>query len=386
MKTKPQRIGILATYRHEFGRDLINGVLDYKFRSASDNWQIAHISEWTQTAARDLRDAGLDGLIAPIYSEEDAYGSLGIPIVNTTEPIPDCRFPTVTCDNVAVGELAARTFVDLNVRCVYWMDYPDSRTFVARNKAFKAYLDAHGIPHKPIQYLQSPQKRSIVIVGRALPEMTFEVDLDPAHPIGIFCVDDTAGVIVLENCTRHGWQVPGQIVVLGVNNDRITCLTAEPELSSIAINHFEIGQLAAAQLDCLIRGVPLKAHCLRIPPEGIVHRHSTNRIDCNDPHVTEAMRYIHAHIDEYFDVSDIMRFMPISRRTLEQRFQQHLGQSIHEAIVAARLNRAETLLRETGLAQMDVARQSGFPNPHAFHAAFQRKHGMTPATYRARTR
>ena len=385
MKKKPQRIGILATYRDDFGRELINGVLEYKFRSASDYWHIAHIAEWSPTAVDDVRDAGLDGLIGPVYEDIEAYRSLGIPIVNTTEPMPDCPFPTVTFDNHAIGEMAAEAFVSLNVASAYWIEHAASRSFTARNRALAACLDTHGIRSMPINQNKIAHKgRKMVLVGRALAEMSFEIQLDPDHPVGIFCDDDNSGISVLENCNKHGWKVPGQIVVLGVNNDRILCLTAEPELSSIAMRPFQVGYQAAAQLDRLLEGLPLEERCIRIPPEGIVHRHSTNRIDCNDPHVTEAMRYIHAHIDTYFDVSDILRVLTVSRSTLEKRFQQHLGQTIHEVIIAERIHRAETLLRETELAQSDVATRSGFPNPHAFHTAFQRKHGMTPAKFRAR--
>ena len=54
----------------------------------------------------------------------------------------------------------------------------------------------------------------------------------------------------------------------------------------------------------------------------------------------------------------------------------------HRKIVSARLLRAETMLRDSDMPQHDIAQQSGFPNPHAFHKAFRSKHGCTPAQFR----
>ncbi|MDT8390024.1 MAG: substrate-binding domain-containing protein [Lentisphaeria bacterium] len=383
MSKAPLRIGIIISYEKAIGRELVDAVVDFKFKLAAEPWEIAFVNDWQSTSFDHLRGLSLDGLIAPVYQNIAGYRSLGIPVVNITEPLPGCPFPTVTFNNREIGMRAAREFIAMNLRRCYCVQ-PHFPVNEERNRGFVDTLAEHDIECQTIGHTISGNER--VLAGFQIPLL----DLKAAHvshfPAGVFCSDDRYGLAVIQNCRQLGLNVPDQISVIGVNNEPFLCRSLVPELSSIPINVYEVGTCAAGQLQRLFQGLPPTRHCTRVSPGSLVRRHSSDRLDCADPVVADALRYIRAHIAEYFDVSDILRFAAVSRRTLENRFREHAGKTIHQTIVSERLDFAETLLRDTRLPQNEVATRSGFPNLHAFHTAFRRRHSTTPSRFRAGVR
>ena len=75
-----------------------------------------------------------------------------------------------------------------------------------------------------------------------------------------------------------------------------------------------------------------------------------------------------------------------ARRTLEIRFRQALGRSIHTEIQRTRLELARRLLLETDLPLPKVAQACGFGSPSYLAAVFHRNLGVTPIKYRANNR
>ena len=84
-------------------------------------------------------------------------------------------------------------------------------------------------------------------------------------------------------------------------------------------------------------------------------------------------------------VDDIVTQLPVSRRTLERSFRDHLGHGIHHAIVAARVSRAQRLLHYQDLSLDEVATQAGFPDARTMRRAFQSVTGSSPKAYRSST-
>jgi LacI family transcriptional regulator len=74
--------------------------------------------------------------------------------------------------------------------------------------------------------------------------------------------------------------------------------------------------------------------------------------------------------------------LTLSRSTLQRRFRQFLGHSVHDEIVRVRLNRAQELLAETDLPLSLVAQRSGFNHQEYLGAVFRARLGRTPASYR----
>ncbi len=103
-----------------------------------------------------------------------------------------------------------------------------------------------------------------------------------------------------------------------------------------------------------------------------------------DPIVADAVRLIWGQSGEAINVEDIVRRLPLTRRSLERRFRKELGLSIHEEIHRCRMDRAVRLLTCTDLLIKNVAGVAGFPSVDAMETAFRRAHGASPSEYRER--
>ena len=105
-----------------------------------------------------------------------------------------------------------------------------------------------------------------------------------------------------------------------------------------------------------------------------------------DRQIAAAVRFIREHACENIDVGDILRAVPLSRSTLERRYEKILGRSPKQDILRFRLNRAKQLLTETSLTLDAIAEKVGLEHTEYLGRIFKKKFGLTPARFRARAR
>jgi LacI family transcriptional regulator len=72
----------------------------------------------------------------------------------------------------------------------------------------------------------------------------------------------------------------------------------------------------------------------------------------------------------------------VSRSTLERKFRQTLGCTLHDEICRTRLQRAQQLIREGQLSLRQIAARTGFCHLSYFTRFFRQATGQTPAAYR----
>ncbi|MBN2023221.1 MAG: AraC family transcriptional regulator [Pirellulales bacterium] len=99
--------------------------------------------------------------------------------------------------------------------------------------------------------------------------------------------------------------------------------------------------------------------------------------------VAEALRLIWSQSHEPMTVKDVARQLPLTRRSLERRFRQVVGHTIHEAIILCRLERARRLLAGTHLSIHEIAIAAGFSSADTMGRVFQRIEGMSPRAFRS---
>ena len=167
-----------------------------------------------------------------------------------------------------------------------------------------------------------------------------------------------------------------------MGNDEIFCNLARPHLSSIALPGKEYGYKAAAMLDTLMRGEPLESDWVLLPPERVVLRNSSDFLSVGDPYVADALRFIRNYAGRFIDVSDVMSITPISRRSLERRFQEIVGHGIYKEISRCHVERAKELLEQTDWPISRIARESGFNAMNRFEDTFRKETGMSATAYR----
>ena len=98
--------------------------------------------------------------------------------------------------------------------------------------------------------------------------------------------------------------------------------------------------------------------------------------------VARAIRFIWNHSHRPMSVEDVVGSVPLTRRTLERRFHDVLGRTIHDEITHCRVQRVKRLLEETSLPMKRVASATGFSSTQRMSKVFHRLEGSSPAAYR----
>lgn len=94
----------------------------------------------------------------------------------------------------------------------------------------------------------------------------------------------------------------------------------------------------------------------------------------------EVFRYIHMHLTEEITLERLERVFFVSRHHLIRQFKLHTGQTVHQYIIKARLDRCRNLI-EQGYAITEVYRMGGFGSYNHFFRAFKQEYHMTPKEY-----
>ena len=74
-----------------------------------------------------------------------------------------------------------------------------------------------------------------------------------------------------------------------------------------------------------------------------------------DRALREALAFIREHCREDLSVEQVARRAALNRRTLERRFQLHVGRSPHEQLIWERVEQAKRWLTETDLPISEIA-------------------------------
>lgn len=272
----------------------------------------------------------------------------------------------VTCDDAAIGQLAAEHLLSKSIT---------SFAFIGPTRAglrCTAFLDT-------VRRAGYHAKRLEVPLGDAFAKQ--RVAALP-RPCGILAFNDVVATQVLTAALDSGLAVPQDVAVIGVDNDEFQMVFAPMDLTSVDPDFERVGHEAAAALDRVFQGGEPPAKPLRIPPKGLVERDSTDFPGIRDELVVAAARLIRKRACKGGTVADIAGALPITYRTLDRRFQAVFGHSMHEQITEVRLREAAFLLTQTPLPLHEIARRVGYTNVKHFSTVFRKHVGTPPSAYR----
>lgn len=98
--------------------------------------------------------------------------------------------------------------------------------------------------------------------------------------------------------------------------------------------------------------------------------------------VNKAVAFIDANIGERIDVRAIAASADLSPNYFSRLFQGAYGISVHRFVLDRRLQKARTLLSESGLSISQIALDLGFSSQSHLTTAFRQRFGSTPAQFR----
>ncbi len=318
------------------------------------------------------------GIIARVQSRAMAQQlrATGLPVVDVLGEVGETGFPLVHVDDGALADLAAEHLLALGFRHFGFVGLRGLNWSEARRDRFRERLvqEGLGLEVHDVEGHQPAWER----VADDLAQWVTRL----AKPCGVLLGSDQLGPTFFEACRRAGAVSPGEVGVLGVDDDQALCEVCDPPLSSLRAGHEGVGYAAASLLEGLLRGQTAPREPRRIAPEGITSRLSTGLRAVADRQVAQALGLIRQAAHLGLDVDTLARSVALSRSVLQRRFRQHLGTTIHTAILEARLQRACTLLQETDLSLVEVAERSGFTHQEYLGHVFRTRLNTTPAKYR----
>jgi LacI family transcriptional regulator len=183
-------------------------------------------------------------------------------------------------------------------------------------------------------------------------------------------------------CTESGLRVPEDVAIMSLETEDLLARVVHPPISGVDIPVRRIGYEAAARLDLMMHGKKPQSHEMRLAPHGVTARQSTDLVACDDPHVRMALAYIRDHAHENIDVRQLLKAVPVARRSLERRFQTLVGRTPAEEIRRIRIEKVRQLLDSTDLSIADIAETCGFNYVEHMIPLFKKHHGCTPSRYR----
>jgi len=365
------------------GRDILRGIARYV--REHHPWGLYHEAHGLDDRAPTwLSRWRGDGVIARIQSPQvaRAIASSGLPVVDVLGTVGGLPYPLVHVDNGAIARMAAGHLLERGLRHFGFFGIEGENWSEERYAAFCAAVapGQDGLSHVPSYQLPRDvlNRRSWEQVENRLARWVAALP----KPVGIFVCSDQRGPQFLEACRRAGVAVPEDVAVVSVDNDEPLCEVCSPPLSSIDATHTAVGYEAAALLDKLLHGVVAPKKPVLIAPERVITRLSTQMLAVGDPAIGSALQMIREHAHEGLHVDAIARHAGLSRSVLQRRFRSELKRSVHQEILAVRIERARELLIKSNLPLAIVAERAGFRHQEYMGAVFKAHLGITPAKVR----
>lgn len=364
-----------------YSRRVLSGVLNYA-ETKGLGWEF-HDAPAEVRVLPALRTWRPHGVIAHLFDRELAEKLIGmrIPLVSTTDTLEGMSLPVIDVDGEAVGATAADYFLNLGYHHFAYYGSNHAAFSIAREKGFRDTLAKAGyevsrfhadfLPRSPFD--QDWQQTDLE-TGKWLQALP--------KPVAILASNDIPGRTLCKICQSLRLSVPGEVAILGVDNDESECRMAYPRLSSIDTPAEGIGRKAAESLASLFNGEVLSSLRNLLPPLAVIARESTDVLATLNYKVRAALDFINSNATQPITVEMVCVHVGCSRRALERDFSEHLGTTIHRRIQFTQIALAKRLLGETELSISTIAERVGFGSLRQLERVFGMFEGSSPSAYR----
>lgn len=376
-RAQPMRVAVCIDTRDGPGRERLHGV--YRF-AVGRRWNLLLVQADDLSGVRQLEQMHVDGAI--LCNRLDSFHRhlrrRGIICVEAGSRNLAHDDAAVYVDDDSVGHQAFAHLTSAEFSNFAYCGPPNTNTSSARRAAsFKRQAETRGF---------SADEFSGEWVGSdPLFESLTRWLVKLPKPCGILTFDDKIAERVIAACKCAEIAIPDEVGVLGVGDDELICELLEPQLSSLRVPLRQVGYRAAELLEALARGRNVtRRHMVR--PLDVAIRASTDRLAQCLPTVRTAIALIRSRAHEPIGTDQIAELVKVPRRTLERRFVDELGKTVHDVVVEYRVRMAKHLLGRTQEPIGEIARRCGYAAQTAFIRMFQKEVDHAPASYRTLVR
>jgi LacI family transcriptional regulator len=355
-------------------RETLCGIREF---AESSYWSlfVELLDEWPERKAQVSR-WNLAGMIIDVREKAhaDLFAEFNVPKVNYSDCLVRSPLPRVMVDNFRAGGQAAQHFLERGIVNMAFLGVDRGFHYAMQRQAgFQQWAE-----QRRARFMSLPETAVTENDGDA-----FRAWLDRTpKPVGVLAADDYLASSVARRLMEWEIEVPVQVLVLGFNNDVFNCEFCQPSLSSVIMPSRAIGYKAAEMLDTLLRGRRLAKDELLIPSPGVAERTSTRTVAFGCPELDAALRFIRQNAARPIGVKQVVDHVAISKRTLEQLFEHHLGHGPGEELRRVRLELAKFYLTTTSRPVTEIARISGFSSATHLGLVMRRYERQTPMQYR----
>lgn len=379
--TEMIKVILLIDCASEFDRKLLRGMVRYSkengpwlfYRIPSDSSLGKSREEWVVEWAKKWKADAIIGRWDETKS--DLLQSLNIPIVLQNNRSRSDVYSNLTGDYEGAGRMAARYFKKklftnyafFGVREVIWSE--------EREKGFRDEIHLENCSF--FSYKEAPvagdDRGKVIEWLKSLPRRT-----------ALFCCDDAHALLVTEACRMAGIRIPEDIAVMGVDDDDLLCEISDPPISSVQLEVEQGGYMTCKLLHQQILKKNKKPFNVEIGSLGIKERNSTQVYNVADNQVLKLLNYVDEHYSEDVKMDDILKNVPLSRRSIEMRFKKETGMTIYQYLLSVRVEHLAYLLSTTVRPFVEIAYEVGFHDFGNVSRTFRKFKGCTPIEYRRR--
>lgn len=377
------KVILLLDFGEEYSKALLKGIS--KYSSENGNWSFCRmplyyretmgvkgILEWA-------KEWKAHGIIGQLYNEmETEFYESPLPIIAQDFKERFKKIPNITGLYRQTGKMGAEYFLKRGYQNFAFYGFNNIVWSRERAEGFETAVNKAGFQ---VHYFEHKKARSTDIWYYKSKSLSKWLKSLP-KPIAMMACDDNQGVHITETCKHNGIRVPQDVAVLGVDNDVMLCELSDPPLSSVELDIEKGGYDAARALDLMIQGRVKFYRDIPVPPLKVITRSSTNIFASTDNNVADALDFIHRNIETNLQVSDIVKEVPMSRRSLEKRFLEVTGMPVYKYISNLRIEKMAEKLISSDQTIFEIALDMGLQDSKNIARQFRQVMGYTPVDYR----
>ena len=393
MKARPRRILVALYIAYGSGREILFGVDHYA--RAHCNWRLRVVNFTGNEVAKDIHNAetmGFDGIIACGLDHPGVAECLQ---ASRTPLVCVCCMPSaiprrrhavafVNIDDVEIGRTGAEYLFSLGRFRSYGFVSKNKTeanyTYTFREKGFRSFFKDKAADvriYRTAPGVERGTLEDITVLAewlKALPK-----------PAAVMSTHDLWATRIIEAAEMAGINIPGDLAVIGVDNDKVYCETSKPMITSITPDHARIGEQAAKALKKLMQSPEKAKSPLRIMSlsnHKIIERQSTKPISPVAQLVNRAESFIRQNATKGISAADVAAYLGVSRRLADLRYRQATGKSILETILDGRFDEMKRLLQLTDIPIVKIIASCGFKTISNAKGLFKKRYGMSMSEYR----
>jgi LacI family transcriptional regulator len=375
---------LLSDFAEEYFKSLLRGITRYSVDHGPwafcrmpqfyrETIGIEGILEWA-------KDWGAHGIIGQFYNhcEVGKFTEAGIAVIAQDLQERFEEIPNITGAYFETGQMGAEYFLKKGFNHFAFYGFQNIVWSRERAEGYEATVKEAGYR---VHYFE-PEEASAIALWYYKPSALSRWLKSLPKPIALMACDDNQAHHISEACRHSGIRIPEEVAVLGVDNDEMLCCIADPPLSSISQGAEKGGYEAARLIEYMINTRDFNPYNIVIKPTQVITRQSTDIYATNDKYIVSALKYIHQNVDKNLKVEQVLKEVPLSRRSLEKRFLQITGYPVYEYIYNLRIEKFTQKLLETDMTIFEIALDLGLNDSKNIARQFKQLKGLTPVEYR----